>query len=199
MSINTIGNAENDRIAFITLHGFEIFDEERLFPIILEEVFLFRCALPPLGKQFINQVLLRYAERNHTKTAVRIFLNILIDQINNKLCFLPAYLVINNLTHSTLQAAFFSILAVAFLSHILARIMKAPVTVFLIAGILPSVPGAGIYRTVYYLIQGDQALSTHYLISTLHTAGAIALAIFITDSVVNLVHLYHEGSHARRN
>ena len=64
---------------------------------------------------------------------------------------------------------------------------------------LPSVPGAGIYRTVYYLIQGDQALSTHYLISTLHTAGAIALAIFITDSVVNLVHLYHEGSHARRN
>ena len=31
-----------------------------------------------------------------------------------------AYLVINNLTHSTLQAAFFSILAVAFLSHILA-------------------------------------------------------------------------------
>ena len=101
-----------------------------------------------------------------------------------------AYLVINNLTHSTLQAAFFSILAVAFLSHILARIMKAPVTVFLIAGI---------FRTVYYLIQGDQALSTHYLISTLHTAGAIALAIFITDSVVNLVHLYHEGSHARRN
>ena len=99
-----------------------------------------------------------------------------------------AYLVINNLTHST-----------AFLSHILARIMKAPVTVFLIAGILPSVPGAGIYRTVYYLIQGDQTLSTHYLISTLHTAGAIALAIFITDSVVNLVHLYHEGSHARRN
>ena len=104
-----------------------------------------------------------------------------------------------NLTHSTLQATFFSILAMAFLSHILARIKKAPVTVFLIAGILPTVPGAGIYRTVYYLIQGDQALSTHYLISTLHTAGAIALAIFITDSVVNLVHLYHEGSHARRN
>ena len=70
---------------------------------------------------------------------------------------------------------------------------------FLIAGILPSVPGAGIYRTVYYLIQGDQALSMYYLVVTLHTAGAIALAIFITDSVVNLVHLYHEGSHARRN
>ena len=63
--------------------------------------------------------------------------------------------------------------------------MKAPVTVFLIAGILPSVPGAGIYRTVYYLIQGDQTLSTHYLISTLHTAGAIALAIFIWNDLVD--------------
>ena len=57
----------------------------------------------------------------------------------------------------------------------------------------------GFYRTVYYLIQGDQALHTHYPISTLHTAGAIALAIFgITDPVVNLVHLYHEGSHEKK-
>ena len=38
-----------------------------------------------------------------------------------------AYLVINELTHSTLQAAFFSILAVAFLSHILARDRKSVV------------------------------------------------------------------------
>jgi len=110
-----------------------------------------------------------------------------------------AYILINNMTHSTIQAAFFSILAVAFLSHILARIKKAPVTIFLISGILPSVPGAGIYRTVYYLIQGDQALSVHYLITTILTAGAIALAIFITDSLFNLLLLYHEGSHARRH
>lgn len=78
--------------------------------------------------------------------------------------------------------------------------MKAPVTVFLIAGILPSVPGAGIYRTVYYLIQGDPDTFNPLLDLDASTrAGAIALAIFITDSVVNLVHLYHEGSHARRN
>ena len=114
------------------------------------------------------------------------------------LCWL-VYLNVRDGAGSKILAAFAAGLAVAVFSHLAARILKAPVTVFLIAGILPTVPGAGIYRTVYYLIQGDQALSTHYLISTLHTAGAIALAIFITDSVVNLVHLYHEGSHARRN
>ena len=48
MHINAIGNTENNCISFITLHGFEIFDEERLFHIILEEIFLFQCALPPL-------------------------------------------------------------------------------------------------------------------------------------------------------
>ena len=88
-----------------------------------------------------------------------------------------AYLVINNLTHSTLQAAFFSILAVAFLSHILARIMKAPVTVFLLTGIFPLVPGAGIYYSAYYFIQGDNALALANGISTFKIAVALAVGI----------------------
>ena len=41
-------------------------------------------------------------------------------------------------------ASFLSALAIAFVSHVFARVFKAPVTVFLIAGILPTVPGAGI-------------------------------------------------------
>ena len=42
-------------------------------------------------------------------------------------------------------ASFFSALAIAITSHTFARIFKAPVTTFLIAGILPTVPGAGMY------------------------------------------------------
>ena len=40
-------------------------------------------------------------------------------------------------------ASFFSALVISLLAHTFARIFKAPVTVFLIAGILPTVPGAG--------------------------------------------------------
>ena len=47
------------------------------------------------------------------------------------------------------MAAFLSSLMVAGMSHVFARKLKAPVTVFLVAGILPSVPGASIYRCVY--------------------------------------------------
>ena len=89
LRINAIGNTENNCISLITLHGLKVFNKERLVSIVLEEIFFFRCALPSLRKQFINQVLLSYAERNHAKTTVRIFLNILINQIDNELRFLP--------------------------------------------------------------------------------------------------------------
>lgn len=66
-----------------------------------------------------------------------------------------AYLMVQNSGHSSMLAAFLSTLVVAFLSHILARVKKAPVTVFLITGTLPAVPGAAIYRSVLYFLQND--------------------------------------------
>ena len=80
-------------------------------------------------------------------------------------------------------ASFLSALAIAFVSHVFARVFKAPVTVFLIAGILPTVPGAGMYRIVYYIIANDREMCSYYLIQTLEIAGMIALAIFIVDTV----------------
>ena len=61
-------------------------------------------------------------------------------------------------------ASFFSALAIAFMAHLFARIFKAPVTVFLIAGILPTVPGAGMYRIAYSIIANDRAGCAYYLL-----------------------------------
>lgn len=77
-------------------------------------------------------------------------------------------------------------MTITLISHTFARIFKAPVTVFLIAGILPTVPGAGMYRIVYYIIQGDRAMSSYYLTNTLELAGVIAIAIFIMDTLFRL-------------
>ena len=93
------------------------------------------------------------------------------------------YLLSVNLGQDVVLASFLSALAIALMSHTFARIFKAPVTIFLIAGILPTVPGAGMYRIVYYLIANDNARSSYYLIQTLEVAGVIALAIFIMDSI----------------
>ena len=108
-----------------------------------------------------------------------------------------SYLMIYNFSHSSLRAAFVSTLVVAVISHRLARIRKAPVTVFLIPGILPAVPGAAIYRCVYYLIRNNSYATTYYLTQTLQIAGAMAMAIFITDSFSRLFQLRHENREKR--
>lgn len=96
------------------------------------------------------------------------------------------YLISLRYSDSVIASAFVSTLVVAFISHIFARRFKVPVTVFLVAGILPSVPGASIYRSVYYMIRNASDLSTYYLTETLQIAGAIAMAVFIMDSLFRL-------------
>ncbi len=55
---------------------------------------------------------------------------------------------------------------------------KAPVTIFLISGIFPLVPGAGIYYTAYYFIMNDPMLAQKGM-QTLQIALAIALGMTI--------------------
>ena len=83
-------------------------------------------------------------------------------------------------------ASFFSALAAAVISHIFARIFKAPVTLFLIAGILPTVPGGGMYRIVANALDGSQAEMLNSLLETLEIAGAIALAVFLVDTAFRI-------------
>ena len=54
---------------------------------------------------------------------------------------------------------------------------RTPVTVFLLTGIFPLVPGAGIYYTSYYFIMGDMSRFSQYGISTVKVAGSIVLGI----------------------
>jgi uncharacterized membrane protein YjjB (DUF3815 family) len=62
-------------------------------------------------------------------------------------------------------------------SRIFAAKRKNPVTIYLIAGIFPLVPGAGIYYTSYYLIMNDMSMFSSYGLSTIKTAGAIVMGI----------------------
>ena len=93
------------------------------------------------------------------------------------------YLVSGKMGATEVFATFLSAMAIAIVSHVFARVFKVPVTVFLIAGILPTVPGAGMYRIAYSVISGNNEMTAHYLIATLELAGAIAIGIFIVDAI----------------
>ena len=68
-------------------------------------------------------------------------------------------------------------------SRLFAILLKTPVTVFLLTGIFPLVPGAGIYYTAYYFLQGEQELFASKGGETFKVALALALGIALVCSL----------------
>ena len=60
---------------------------------------------------------------------------------------------------------------------------KAPITLFLLCGIFPLVPGAGIYYTAYYFLRDDRTLFANKGVETLKIALALALGIALVCSI----------------
>ena len=86
-------------------------------------------------------------------------------------------------------AGFLSAAAVSFYAEVLARLQKRTVTTYLLIGTIPMVPGAGIYHTMEYCIQGDTALFISEGLHTLGMAGALAIGILVVDSTWRMIRL----------
>lgn len=87
------------------------------------------------------------------------------------------YLACPALHISPTLANLFATFALALGARLIATLRKNPVTVYLIAGIFPLVPGAGIYYTSYYFIMNETSGYVSYGIQTVKVAGAIVLGI----------------------
>ncbi len=78
-------------------------------------------------------------------------------------------------TLSTLAAA----LVVAFLSRLVSEAVRCPSPLFLIPGLFPLIPGAGVYWMVYYLVTNETGLAMDSGYAALKKAVAIVLAIVL--------------------
>lgn len=95
---------------------------------------------------------------------------------------------------------FFATMLITFLSRMISVWNRCPVTVFLIAGIFPLVPGAGIYWTAYNLVtnQTSEALSSGF--SALKTAIAIVVGIVVILEIPNkFFHLIDPGKKKQKS
>ncbi len=72
-------------------------------------------------------------------------------------------------------------------AEIFARLCKAPVMVIIIVGILPIVPGAGVYNTIDSLLNSQMSSFYMYGINTLLSAGAMALGLVLVSSFARLL------------
>lgn len=86
---------------------------------------------------------------------------------------------------------FVSALFVAAAAEICASILKKPATIFIIPGIIPFVPGGGIYETMLYSLWGNMELAAVTGFRTLTAAGAIAAGIALVSA------FYHMGRKIR--
>ena len=77
------------------------------------------------------------------------------------------------------MATLIATLPLAALSRFFAIRHKAPITVFLLTGIFPLVPGAGIYWTTYYMLTGQSAEALRRGVETGKIAAAMVLAIVL--------------------
>ena len=88
-----------------------------------------------------------------------------------------------DLGYDSFYAMFAATVALSLLSELAARIFKQPVTVFVIPGIIPIVPGLGMYKGMAAIIENNYDTGVNILITTVMDAGAIALGMMLMTSV----------------
>ncbi len=105
--------------------------------------------------------------------------------------------VLMGLGLSQTEATFIGTMFVALASRVSAVWRKCPVTVFLIAGIIPLVPGGRVYWTAYYLVMRDMSQAFENGFLAIRVAIAIVLGIVLVLEIPN--RLFHWKTTGKRN
>ena len=92
------------------------------------------------------------------------------------------YSITANIFKSSIAGSFFGALAVGILGEILARLSKKPATLYITSGIIPLVPGAGMYYTMLALIEKDFFIAANKGVETFFIAAAISVGIIIASA-----------------
>lgn len=93
------------------------------------------------------------------------------------------YYFLVSITANNISSNFAAALSVTLISEIFAKKLKQPAIIFIIPGIIPLVPGLGMYNTMLFLVQSnfDEAISKG--VDVLFVGGAIALGVLIITSL----------------
>lgn len=93
------------------------------------------------------------------------------------------YCFISHIGGSAPVSTFCGTVFVVLMSRVLAVYMKCPITIFLISGIFPMIPGSAVYYTVYYLVIDELTQAAMKGVLAFKLAFAIALGIVFVVSI----------------
>lgn len=109
--------------------------------------------------------------------------NILAATINGMFSWI-VYLVVFEATEDIFMANLFGAVFVAFYSEVMARALKAPVNVYLTPGIIPLIPGKGLYMTISNIINGNKELGLQFGRDMFIATLGIVTGIVVTSTIV---------------
>ena len=98
-----------------------------------------------------------------------------------------AYLLTCRLFTTDIFGYFVAAAVMSIYAEIFARIHKTPVTIYLVAGLIPLVPGSGIYRTMEYCVMVENQLFWETGLYTLEIAAVIGFAMICVSSIVRIL------------
>ena len=108
------------------------------------------------------------------------------------------YLIIKEHIGNEALGFFVGTASVAVASEILAVMMKNPATVFLLSGLLPLVPGGGLFYMMRALVQEEFAQAFAIGYQTMMAAASIALGVAVVSSVFRIVQAFLRRKRSRR-
>jgi len=97
------------------------------------------------------------------------------------------FLYSQQLGASETAAFFYSAITLSIFSELGARYLKTPITSILICGLIPLVPGGGMYYTMYNVTSNNPMGAFTRGLSTLSAAGALAMGIVFVTSMVKTI------------
>ncbi len=95
-------------------------------------------------------------------------------------------LCLNN-SISEISSLLISSIIFSIYSEIMARILKTPVTSLIICALLPLVPGAGMYYTMYDVVKGNISSSISTGLNTIASAGTLALGVILVTTITRII------------
>ena len=100
---------------------------------------------------------------------------------------------------SEISALFISSICFSVYSEICARVLKTPVTTLVICCLIPLVPGAGMYYTMYEAITGSVTGSLEIGLQTLSNSGTLALGVILVSTITRLINVAKSRRENRLN
>lgn len=97
------------------------------------------------------------------------------------------YILFVRVLNSPVSGSFFGALSVGIIGEFFARKFKKPATVFIIPGIIPLVPGSGMYYTMVNITNKNFLEAAEIGSETIFIAAAIASAIIISISSAKII------------